>query len=349
MVVPDPSRDLLEVQGKHHPLSGLAVVAHQFDLVGRQGARLQEDRVRDAQLAHVVERAGDRDLLDVLDRKSHMHGHGGRVQGHALGVVARVAVLAVNGMGQGVNRVQRGCHASHRSAAHYLKASRNRWIPTGRLRRHRLSTAVASLKAVSLRAGPYTFSHVTYDPPSDVLYAAIGAPRPGSRGETPESHYLRFDGQGRFSGIILMSPREQLEREGGVYVSLPTGTGCVCRAIEAFVRDAERDWHERSHLTFRAAAALCSWMSAMANALPPFQAFLDEHLEPVGAFLRGMVGPNDAEDCLQETFLAALRAYPRAEPRNLRAWVLTIARRKAIDHHRSRARPGRSPWPSRRS
>ena len=28
---------------------------------------------------------------------------------------------------------------------------------------------------------------------------------------------------------------------------------------------------------------------------------------------------------------------PRAEPRNLRAWVLTIARRKAIDHHRSRA------------
>jgi RNA polymerase sigma factor (sigma-70 family) len=79
-------------------------------------------------------------------------------------------------------------------------------------------------------------------------------------------------------------------------------------------------------------------MSAMAQALPPFQAFLDEHLEPVGAFLRGMVGPNDAEDCLQETFLAALRAYPRAEPRNLRAWILTIARRKAIDHHRSRAR-----------
>ena len=75
----------------------------------------------------------------------------------------------------------------------------------------------------------------------------------------------------------------------------------------------------------------------MAQALPPFQAFLDEHLEPVRAFVRGMVGPNDAEDCLQETFLAALRAYPRAEPRNLRAWVLTIARHKAVDHHRSRA------------
>ncbi len=79
----------------------------------------------------------------------------------------------------------------------------------------------------------------------------------------------------------------------------------------------------------------------MAEALPPFQAFLDEHLAPVRAFLRGMVGPNDAEDCLQETFLAALRAYPRAEATNLRAWILTIARRKAIDHHRSRSRTAR--------
>jgi RNA polymerase sigma factor (sigma-70 family) len=79
-------------------------------------------------------------------------------------------------------------------------------------------------------------------------------------------------------------------------------------------------------------------MTAMAKALPPFQAFLDDHLHPVRAFLRGMVGPNDAEDCLQETFLAALRAYPRAHPGNLRAWVLTIARRKAMDHHRSRVR-----------
>jgi RNA polymerase sigma factor (sigma-70 family) len=85
-------------------------------------------------------------------------------------------------------------------------------------------------------------------------------------------------------------------------------------------------------------------MTAMARALPPFQAFLDEHLAAVRAFLRGMVGPHDAEDCLQETFLAALRSYPRAHPHNLRAWVLTIARRKAIDHHRSRAR-GATPVP----
>jgi len=79
-------------------------------------------------------------------------------------------------------------------------------------------------------------------------------------------------------------------------------------------------------------------MSVMDQALPPFQAFLEEHLDPVRAFLRGMVGPNDADDCLQETFIAALRAYPRAHAGNLRAWVFTIARRKAIDHQRSRSR-----------
>ena len=73
--------------------------------------------------------------------------------------------------------------------------------------------------------------------------------------------------------------------------------------------------------------------------LPPFQALLDAHAEVVLRVLRGLVGPVDADDCFQETFIAALRAYPRLEHgRELRAWLLTIARRKALDHHRARAR-----------
>ena len=90
---------------------------------------------------------------------------------------------------------------------------------------------------MSLRAGPYTFSHVTYDPPSDVLYAAIGQPRAGRRTETPESHYLRFDSRDRFSGIIFMNPRAQLEREGAVFVSLPEGDRVRVQGIEAYVQD----------------------------------------------------------------------------------------------------------------
>jgi uncharacterized protein YuzE len=92
---------------------------------------------------------------------------------------------------------------------------------------------------MSLRAGRYTFSHVAYDPPSDVLYAAIGQPRAGSRRETPESHYLRFDARGHLSGIVFMNPRRQLEREGGVYVSLPEGDRVRVQGIESVIRDPE--------------------------------------------------------------------------------------------------------------
>jgi len=51
------------------------------------------------------------------------------------------------------------------------------------------------------------------------------------------------------------------------------------------------------------------------------------------------VGPVDADDCYQETWLAALRAYPRLrDASNLRGWILTVAHHKAIDHLRSRRR-----------
>jgi len=61
------------------------------------------------------------------------------------------------------------------------------------------------------------------------------------------------------------------------------------------------------------------------------------------AVLRGAVGRTDADDCFQETFLAALRAYPKlSDMGNLRGWLLTIAHRKAVDHHRSN---GRRPVP----
>ncbi len=72
---------------------------------------------------------------------------------------------------------------------------------------------------------------------------------------------------------------------------------------------------------------------------PPFQRLLDEHSTVVLRFLTASVGPVDADDCFQETVIAALRAYPRLRHAdNLKGWLLTIAHRKALDHHRSRAR-----------
>lgn len=80
-----------------------------------------------------------------------------------------------------------------------------------------------------------------------------------------------------------------------------------------------------------------------ASGLPPFQRFLDAHRDDVLRYLIASLGRQDADDAFQETFLSALRAYPRLLPdSNLRAWVLTIAHRKALDVHRAR---GRTPVP----
>src|ERR687892_634283 len=81
----------------------------------------------------------------------------------------------------------------------------------------------------------------------------------------------------------------------------------------------------------------------MGVSLPPFQVLLDAHRGDVYRFLVASVGPVDADDCFQETWIAALRAYPRLKRAdNLRAWLLRIAHNKAVDLHRSR---GRRPVP----
>jgi RNA polymerase sigma factor (sigma-70 family) len=77
-------------------------------------------------------------------------------------------------------------------------------------------------------------------------------------------------------------------------------------------------------------------LKAAPQAMPPFESFYEEHRDAVLRELRRLVG-KDAEDAYQETFLRALRAYGRLKhTENLRAWVLTIARRVAVDHYRRR-------------
>ena len=73
--------------------------------------------------------------------------------------------------------------------------------------------------------------------------------------------------------------------------------------------------------------------------LPPFQALLDEHSTDLYRFCVATAGWGEADDCFQETWIAALRAYPKLRRAdNLRAWLFRIAQNKAIDLHRSRAR-----------
>lgn len=77
---------------------------------------------------------------------------------------------------------------------------------------------------------------------------------------------------------------------------------------------------------------------------PPFARFYSAHRDDVYRFLVARVGRAEADDCLQETFVSALRHYRSLDGRaNVRAWLFTIAERKAIDAHRSR---GRRPRPT---
>jgi len=73
--------------------------------------------------------------------------------------------------------------------------------------------------------------------------------------------------------------------------------------------------------------------------LPPFQNLLDAHARDVHRFLIATVGSIEADDVYQETWLAALRAYPElTDAANLKGWLFTIAHRKAIDHVRAHSR-----------
>lgn len=89
---------------------------------------------------------------------------------------------------------------------------------------------------MSLRAGPYTFSHVTYDPPSDVLYAQLRRADSVRRERTEEGDVWTYDDDGHPTGVIVMEPRARLERDGAVYITLPGGERERVQGIEAALR-----------------------------------------------------------------------------------------------------------------
>jgi len=73
--------------------------------------------------------------------------------------------------------------------------------------------------------------------------------------------------------------------------------------------------------------------------LPPFQTLVEEHRVDLYRFCVVTAGRGDADDVFQESWVAALRAYPKLRRAdNLRAWLFRIAQNKAIDLHRSRSR-----------
>jgi RNA polymerase sigma factor (sigma-70 family) len=74
--------------------------------------------------------------------------------------------------------------------------------------------------------------------------------------------------------------------------------------------------------------------------IPPFELLYLEHRDEVFRFLVRRVGRERADDAFQETFLRALRGYPRLRHgEHLRAWLYTIAARVCVDEHRRKPPP----------
>ncbi|MDQ2700933.1 MAG: RNA polymerase sigma factor, partial [Actinomycetota bacterium] len=70
--------------------------------------------------------------------------------------------------------------------------------------------------------------------------------------------------------------------------------------------------------------------------MKPFELVIEEHGPAILRFCSARVGAERAEDCFQETMLAALRAYPEVrDPKAVKSWLFTIATRKTIDAYRA--------------
>lgn len=68
------------------------------------------------------------------------------------------------------------------------------------------------------------FDHHSYDERGDVLYLSVGEPRvPSETDATPEGHAVDFDADGNVLGMVLVSVRWLMERDGELRLTWPDG------------------------------------------------------------------------------------------------------------------------------
>jgi hypothetical protein len=87
-----------------------------------------------------------------------------------------------------------------------------------------------------MRSGRYVFSQVTYDPPSDVIHARLSTGEVVRRERTEEGDWWGYDRDDRPATLTVMEPRERFERDGAVFISLPTGERERLQGVEAAMR-----------------------------------------------------------------------------------------------------------------
>lgn len=89
-----------------------------------------------------------------------------------------------------------------------------------------------------MRVGPYTFEPATYFHEVDHLRAGGG-----QIGESDDPRHIFFfaDGGEEPVGVELFGPRQQLDADGAITITLPSGERTRITDAEALVRRAARD------------------------------------------------------------------------------------------------------------
>jgi len=86
---------------------------------------------------------------------------------------------------------------------------------------------------MTVKIGPLTFDHASYDEQGDVLYLHIGQRQAAADSQqTPEGHVLRFDAVGKIIGLTLINAKWLLERDGELIVTLLEQVHVAPAAIE---------------------------------------------------------------------------------------------------------------------
>jgi uncharacterized protein YuzE len=77
---------------------------------------------------------------------------------------------------------------------------------------------------MAVRIGGIEFDSHEYDDRGDVLYLSIGEPRvPAVTDATPEGHAVDLDADGNVIGMVLVSVRLLVDREGELRITWPDG------------------------------------------------------------------------------------------------------------------------------
>ena len=89
---------------------------------------------------------------------------------------------------------------------------------------------------MSVTISEIEFDRVEYDADTDVLYLHVGDPsRAVDYDEMPEGHAARFNRDGELVGLTLVRPKQLLDRDGALHVTIPVPTSVPTAALASIM------------------------------------------------------------------------------------------------------------------